>query len=150
VRVVIADDELFVREGAARLLHDAGVDVVATAGSAESLLARVARTQPDVALIDIRMPPGFRDEGIVAARRIRADHPDTGVLPLSHHIESAYALRRFQDQPESCGYLLKERVSDIAVLVDALRRIADGECAVDPTIVRQLLRKPVIPALSTR
>jgi serine/threonine-protein kinase len=145
MRVVIADDELLVREGVARLLTDAGVDVVATADTADLLLARVARTQPDVALIDIRMPRTHRDEGIVAARQIRAAHPDTGVLLLSHHIESAYALRLFQDQPESCGYLLKERVSDIAVLVDALKRIADGECVVDPTIVKQLLHKPRDP-----
>ena len=145
MRVVIADDELLVREGVARLLADAGVDVVATVDTADSLLARVARTKPDVALVDIRMPPTHRDEGIIAARQIRAAHPDTGVLLLSHHIESAYALRLFQDQPESCGYLLKERVSDIAVLVDALKRIADGECVVDPTIVKQLLHKPRDP-----
>jgi DNA-binding NarL/FixJ family response regulator len=145
VRVVIADDELLLREGVARLLADAGVDVVATADTADTLLAHVARTRPDVALIDIRMPPTHRDEGIVAARRIRADHPSTGVVLLSHHIESAYALRLFEAQPGSCGYLLKERVSDIAVLVDALKRIADGECVVDPTIVQQLMRKPRDP-----
>jgi DNA-binding NarL/FixJ family response regulator len=141
VRVVIADDELLVREGVARLLVEAGVDVVATAETAETLLAGVARTRPDVALIDIRMPPTHRDEGIVAAHQIRAGYPATGVLILSHHIESAYALRLFRAQPAFCGYLLKERVSDIAVLVDALKRIADGECVVDPTIVKQLLGK---------
>jgi serine/threonine-protein kinase len=145
VRVVIADDELLLREGVARLLADAGVEVAATAGDAGALLAQVAGTRPDVALVDIRMPPTHTDEGIVAARRIRADHPATGVLLLSHHVESAYALRLFQDQPAACGYLLKERVSDIAVLVDALGRIAAGECVVDPTIVRQLLSKPRDP-----
>jgi serine/threonine-protein kinase len=145
VRVVIADDELLLREGVARLLADAGVEVVATAGSAPALLAHVAGSRPDVALVDIRMPPTHTDEGIVAARRIRADHPATGVLLLSHHLESAYALRLFQDQPEACGYLLKERVSDIAVLVDALGRIAAGECVVDPTIVKRLLVRPRDP-----
>jgi serine/threonine-protein kinase len=145
VRVVIADDELLLREGVARLLSDAGVDVVATAERADVLLEQVGRLRPDVALIDIRMPPAHRDEGIVAAHRIRAEHPGTGILLLSHHIESAYALRLFEDQPAACGYLLKERVSDIAVLVDALHRIADGECVVDPTIVKQLLGKPRDP-----
>jgi DNA-binding NarL/FixJ family response regulator len=98
--------------------------------------------RPDVALVDVRMPPTHRDEGIIAAREIRATHPETGVLVLSHYLESSYALRLLEDQPERCGYLLKERVSDIAVLVDALRRIADGECVIDPTIVKQLLHKP--------
>jgi DNA-binding NarL/FixJ family response regulator len=141
VRVVIADDELLLREGVARLLADAGIDVVATVETADALLERVARVKPDVALVDIRMPPTHRDEGIVAAREIRATHPETGVLVLSHYLESTYALRLLEDQPERCGYLLKERVSDVAVLVDALRRIAEGECVIDPTIVKQLLQK---------
>ena len=141
MRVVIADDELLLRQGIARLLADAGIDVVATVDNADALLERVARVKPDVALVDIRMPPTHRDEGIVAAREIRATHPETGVLVLSHYLESIYALRLLEDQPERCGYLLKERVSDVAVLVDALRRITDGECVIDPTIVRQLLRK---------
>jgi DNA-binding NarL/FixJ family response regulator len=141
VRVVIADDELLLREGVARLLADAGIDVVATVETADALRERVARLKPDVALVDIRMPPTHRDEGIVAAREIRATHPETGVLVLSHYLESTYALRLLEDQPERCGYLLKERVSDVAVLVDALRRIAEGECVIDPTIVKQLLQK---------
>jgi DNA-binding NarL/FixJ family response regulator len=141
VRVVIADDELLLRQGVARLLADAGIDVVATVETADALLERVARVKPDVALVDIRMPPTHRDEGIVAAREIRATHPETGVLVLSHYLESTYALRLLEDQPERCGYLLKERVSDVAVLVDALRRIAEGECVIDPTIVKQLLQK---------
>jgi DNA-binding NarL/FixJ family response regulator len=141
VRVVIADDELLLREGVARLLADTGIDVVATVETADALLERVARVKPDVALVDIRMPPTHRDEGIVAAREIRATHPETGVLVLSHYLESTYALRLLEDQPERCGYLLKERVSDVAVLVDALRRIAEGECVIDPTIVKQLLQK---------
>jgi DNA-binding NarL/FixJ family response regulator len=145
VRVVIVEDELLLREGIARLLTDAGVDVVAAVETADGLLERVARVRPDVVLMDIRMPPTHRDEGIVAAREIRAAHPDVGVLVLSHYIESSYALRLLEDQPERCGYLLKERVSDVAVLVDALNRIAEGECVVDPTIVKQLLGKPREP-----
>lgn len=141
MRVVIADDELLLREGVARLLADAGIDVVATVDNSEALLERVARVKPDVALVDIRMPPTHRDEGIVAAREIRATHPETGVLVLSHYLESVYALRLLEDHPEGCGYLLKDRVSDVAVLVDALTRIADGECVIDPTIVNQLLHK---------
>jgi DNA-binding NarL/FixJ family response regulator len=145
VRVVIADDELLLREGVARLLADVGIDTAATVGTADALLTAVARTRPDVVLVDIRMPPGHRDEGLVAAREIRATHPETGVLVLSHYVESTYALRLLEDQPERCGYLLKERVSDVAVLVDALKRIAEGECVIDPTIVRQLLGKPRDP-----
>jgi DNA-binding NarL/FixJ family response regulator len=145
VRVVIVEDELLLREGIARLLADAGIDIVATVETADGLLERVARIRPDVVLMDIRMPPTHRDEGIVAAREIRAAHPEVGVLMLSHYVESSYALRLLEDQPERCGYLLKERVSDVAVLVDALNRIAEGECVVDPTIVKQLLRKPREP-----
>jgi serine/threonine-protein kinase len=145
VRVVIADDELLLREGVARLLLDAGIDTAATVGTADALLSAVARTRPDVVLVDIRMPPEHRDEGLVAAREIRAAHPGTGVLVLSHYVEATYALRLLEDQPEGCGYLLKERVSDVAVLVDALRRVAEGECVIDPTIVRQLLGKPRDP-----
>jgi DNA-binding NarL/FixJ family response regulator len=142
MRVVIAEDELLLRQGVARLLTDAGIDVVAAVETADALLEHVARMRPDVALVDVRMPPTHRDEGIIAAREIRATHPETGVLVLSHYLESSYALRLLEDQPQRCGYLLKERVSDIAVLVDALRRIADGECVIDPTIVKQLLHKP--------
>jgi DNA-binding NarL/FixJ family response regulator len=142
VRVVIAEDELLLRQGVARLLDDAGIDVAAAVGTADALLDCIARVKPDVALVDIRMPPTHRDEGIVAAREIRATYPETGVLVLSHYLESTYALRLLEDQTERCGYLLKDRVSDVAVLVDALKRIAEGECVIDPTIVRQLLGKP--------
>jgi DNA-binding NarL/FixJ family response regulator len=142
MRVVIADDELLLREGVAQLLRAAGIDVVATVGDADELMLRVARTRPDVALIDIRMPPTHREEGLVAAQAIRAEYPATGVLVLSHYVDSSYALRLLEHHPERSGYLLKERVSDVAVLVDALRRIDDDECVIDPTIVAQLLRKP--------
>jgi DNA-binding NarL/FixJ family response regulator len=145
MRVVIADDELLLRQGVARLLSDAGIDVIATVDTADALLERVALTRPDVALVDVRMPPTHRDEGIVAAREIRATYPNTGVLVLSHYLESSYALRLLEDQPERCGYLLKERVSDLAILVDALTRITEGECVIDPTIVKQLLGKPRDP-----
>jgi DNA-binding NarL/FixJ family response regulator len=142
VRVVIADDETLLREGLARLLVDAGFDVVGRAGTADELMRRVELTRPDVAIVDIRMPPTHTDEGLVAAHEIRTRHPAVGVLVLSHYVESRYAMRLLEDHPEGSGYLLKERVSDLAVLVDALERIADGECVLDPTIVSRLVRKP--------
>jgi DNA-binding NarL/FixJ family response regulator len=140
VRVVIADDVMLVRSGVARLLADAGVEVVGEAGDATELLALVARQAPDVAIVDIRMPPTHTDEGLVAARRIRGEHPATAVVLLSQYVEPRYAQRLLADQPAGLGYLLKERVSNVAVLVDALQRVADGECVIDPTIVAQLMR----------
>ena len=142
MRVVIADDETLLREGLARLLVDAGLDVVGRAGTADELMRRVELTRPDVAIVDIRMPPTHTDEGLVAAHDIRTSHPAVGVLVLSHYVESRYAMRLLEDHPAGSGYLLKERVSDLAVLVDALERIADGECVLDPTIVSRLVRKP--------
>jgi DNA-binding NarL/FixJ family response regulator len=142
VRVVIADDETLLREGLARLLVDAGFDVVGRAGTADELMRRVELTRPDVAIVDIRMPPTHTDEGLVAAHEIRTRHPAVGVLVLSHYVESRYAMRLLEDHPAGSGYLLKERVSDLAVLVDALERIADGECVLDPTIVSRLVRRP--------
>jgi DNA-binding NarL/FixJ family response regulator len=139
---VIADDETLLREGVASLLAEAGFDVVGKAGTADELVRRVRLTRPDVALVDIRMPPTNTDEGLVAAAEIRRAHPAVGVLVLSHHVESRYAMRLLEEHPERCGYLLKERVSDVAVLVDALRRIDDGECVLDPTIVARLLGRP--------
>jgi DNA-binding NarL/FixJ family response regulator len=136
---VIADDELLLREGLARLLVEIGFDVVANVGTAEELIRAVGRYRPDVAIIDIKMPPTHTDEGLVAARDIRRTYPGVGVLVLSHYLESTYAMRLLQDHPERVGYLLKERVSDVAVLADAIRRIGDGECVLDPTIVARLL-----------
>jgi DNA-binding NarL/FixJ family response regulator len=142
VRIVIADDETLLREGLARLLADAGHEVVGKAGTADELGRRVALARPDVAIVDIRMPPTHTDEGLVAAQAIRRDHPAVGVLVLSHYVESRYAMRLLEEHPERSGYLLKERVSDLAVLLDALQRIADGECVLDPTIVARLVGRP--------
>jgi DNA-binding NarL/FixJ family response regulator len=142
VRVVIADDETLLREGVARLLDDAGFQVVGKAATAEELLRRVELTRPDVALVDIKMPPTHTDEGLVAAEEIRNSHPEVGVLVLSHYVESRYAMRLLEEHPERSGYLLKERVSDVAVLVDALKRIDEGECVLDPTIVSRLIARP--------
>ena len=142
MRIVIADDEMLLREGLARLLADAGFDVVGKAADGPELMRAVRLTDPDVAIIDIKMPPTHTDEGLVVAREIRSSHPGVGVLVLSHYLESVYAMRLLQDHPERVGYLLKERVSDIAVLADALRRIADGESLLDPTIVTRLVNRP--------
>jgi serine/threonine-protein kinase len=139
MRVVVADDSLLTREGIVRLLAEAGVDVVGQAGDATGLLRDVGLTHPDVAVVDIRMPPTHTDEGLVAAQRIRSTYPDTGVLVLSQYVEPSYALRLLAEHPEGVGYLLKDRILDVAVLVDALRRISDGETVVDPTIVSRLL-----------
>ena len=139
MRVVIADDVMLLRSGLARLLGDAGVDVVGEAGDGDALLRLVARFDPDAAVVDIRMPPTHTDEGILAAQRVRAEHPGTAVVLLSQYLEPRYAERLFADQPRSLGYLLKERVSNIAVLTDALQRVSEGECVIDPTIVARLM-----------
>jgi DNA-binding NarL/FixJ family response regulator len=138
---VIADDVMLVRSGLARLLADAGVEVVGEAADASTLLGLVDEESPDAAIVDIRMPPTHTDEGLVAARRIRDAHPAIAVILLSQHLEPRYARRLLADQPAGLGYLLKERVSDIAVLVDALRRVTEGECVIDPTIVARLLER---------
>ena len=145
MRVVIADDAMLLREGTARLLEGAGLDVVGKVDDAQKLLRIVASEHPDVAIVDIRMPPTFTDEGLVAAETIRASFPDVGVLVLSQYLESSYAMRLLQENPERSGYLLKERVSDVAVLVDALRRIVERDCVLDPTIVAMLVRRPRDP-----
>ena len=145
MRVVIADDTMLMREGTARLLEEAGVQVVGKADDAQKLLRIVATEHPDVAIVDIKMPPTHTDEGLVAAERIRTSHPEVGVLVLSQYLESRYATRLLQHHPEARGYLLKERVSDIGVLKDAIMRIAEGECVLDPTIVARLIRRPRRP-----
>ena len=130
---------MLTREGIVRLLQDADVEVVAQATDADELLRAVAVSEPDVAIVDIRMPPTHSDEGLVAAQQIRTRYPETGVLVLSQYVEPSYAMRLIEAQPEGVGYLLKERVFDIAVVVDALRRIVDSETVIDPTIVSTLI-----------
>jgi DNA-binding NarL/FixJ family response regulator len=142
MRVVIADDAMLIREGMARLLEEAGIEVVARVGDAQKLMQVVATEHPDVAIVDIKMPPTHTDEGLVAGEQIRNSHPSVGVLILSQYLESRYATRLLQDHPEGRGYLLKERVSEIAVLKDAIQRVAEGECVLDPTIVARLVRRP--------
>jgi DNA-binding NarL/FixJ family response regulator len=140
LRVVIADDEVLLREGLDRLLTEAGIEVLGKVGNAGELLRKVSLTRPDVAIIDIRMPPTHTDEGIGAAVEIRSAHPETAVLVLSHYLDSRYALRLMEQHPGGVGYLLKDRVSDLALLTDALTRLQEGECVIDPTIVSRLVR----------
>jgi DNA-binding NarL/FixJ family response regulator len=139
MRVLIADDAVLMREGLALLLREAGVDVIATVADADALHRQIRVDEPDAAIVDIRMPPTHTDEGLVAARRIREEAPAVAVLVLSNHIEPRYALGLLGTHPERLGYLLKERVSDIAVLVDSLSRLIAGECVIDPTIVATLI-----------
>ena len=141
MRIVIADDEVLLREGLERLLTEAGFDVAAKVGNADELRRKVELTRPDLVIVDIKMPPTHTNEGIVAAEEIREAHPEVGVLVLSHYLESRYALRLIEQHTGGVGYLLKERVSDLAVLVDALGRLHDGECVIDPTIVARLVNR---------
>jgi DNA-binding NarL/FixJ family response regulator len=141
VRVIIADDEVLLREGLARLLADAGIDVVARVGTPGELLEQAAQHRPDAVVLDIRMPPTHTDEGLVAADQLRDRLPGTGVLLLSHHLDSRYAVRLIENHEGGVGYLLKERVSELGVLVDALKRVCEGECVVDPTIIANLVRR---------
>jgi DNA-binding NarL/FixJ family response regulator/class 3 adenylate cyclase len=139
IRVVIADDSVLLREGVVRLLAEAGFDVVAQSGTAEDLLRHVAMHKPDVAVVDIRMPPTHTDEGLRAAREIREQHPDTGVLVLSQYVEAGYALDLLAESAEGVGYLLKDRVSDLDQFASSVRRIAEGGSALDPAVVSQLV-----------
>ncbi len=141
MRVLVADDEALLRQGLVQLLAKAGFEVAGEARDAAELLRLVDARRPDLVLTDIKMPPDHTDEGIIAAKEIRARHPEIGVLVLSHYLESRYAMQLLEEFPERTGYLLKDRVSDIAVLADALQRIAEGECVVDPTIVARLVAR---------
>jgi class 3 adenylate cyclase/ActR/RegA family two-component response regulator len=134
LRVVLADDSMLLREGIARLLSESGFDVVGQSEDAEGLIQTVAETKPDVVVADIRMPPGHSDEGLRAAEAIRRNHPGTGVLLLSAHLELAYARELLADGAGGVGYLLKDRVSDLTGFADAVRRIADGDVVLDPEI----------------
>ena len=139
MRVVIADDAPLIREGIATLLTEHDVEVVKQVDNAEALLECIRDMRPDVALIDIRMPPTHTDEGLRAARTIRARYPDIAVLVLSQHLELEYALRLVEEKPAGAGYLLKERVGRVEQLLDALERVASGECVVDRAVVDELL-----------
>jgi class 3 adenylate cyclase/CheY-like chemotaxis protein len=141
LRVVVADDSVLVREGLARLLAESGFDIVGRAADPDELLREVAHADPDVVVTDMKMPPTHADEGLVAAVEIRRLHPNVGVLVLSQYLDAGYALRLLDAYPERLGYLLKDRVHDIAVLGDAIRRIAEGECVIDPTIGTRLRRR---------
>ena len=139
LRVVLADDSVLFREGVARLLEDAGFEVVGQSGTAEDLLLKVRSYKPDVAIVDIRMPPTHTDEGLQAAKEIREKQPATAVLVLSQYVEPEYALELLQDSAEGVGYLLKDRVSDIGEFAAAVRRVADGGSALDSSVVAQLV-----------
>jgi DNA-binding NarL/FixJ family response regulator len=142
MRLVLADDSVILREGLARLLGEQGFEVVAQVGTAPELLAVVARLEPDLAIIDIRMPPSHTDEGLVAAEELRTRHPTVGVLVLSQYVEAEYALRLLERGERGAGYLLKDRVLDMTDLADAVRRVGDGGSVIDPTLVEQLVQRP--------
>jgi len=140
--VILADDAVVIREGLARLLTEHGVEVTATAGNAEDLLRLVATDPPDVAIIDIRMPPTYTTEGLVAAQRIRSTYPKVATLVLSQYVEVDYALRLMTGTSERVGYLLKDRIADLADLASALHRVAAGGVVVEPSLVQDLLAAP--------
>jgi DNA-binding NarL/FixJ family response regulator len=139
VRVVIAEDSVLLREGVARLLEDAGFEIVGQSSTADDLLLKVRSYKPDVAVVDIRMPPTNTDEGLQAAKTIREQHPGVGVLVLSQYVEPAYAMELLEDSAEGVGYLLKDRVTEVGDFADAVRRVADGGSALDPAIVSKLV-----------
>jgi DNA-binding NarL/FixJ family response regulator len=142
VRVVIADDSVLIREGVARVLEDAGFEVVASVGEADALKRVVAAEQPDVAVVDVRMPPTQTNEGSRAAEQIRERYPDIGVLMLSQIVEPQHALRLFGERPAGFGYLLKDRVLDIDEFVEAVRRVSRGGTVIDPEVVSRLVGRP--------
>lgn len=140
-RLVVADDSVLLREGLVRLLTEAGFEVVGQAGDGDELLAQVETQHPDVAIVDIRMPPTHTDEGLRAARELRRRHPDLGVLVLSQYVRPSYAFELLAEGSEGIGYLLKDRVSDIGELADAVRRVGEGGSALDPSVVEQLVKR---------
>lgn len=139
VRVALADDSVLLREGIARLLTDRGFEIVGQSGTAEDLLLKVRSYDPDIAIVDIKMPPTHTDEGLRAAKEIRDRYPGTAVLVLSQYVEEGYALELLQDSAEGVGYLLKDRVYDLDDFVAAVKRVADGGSALDPSVVSQLV-----------
>src|SRR5262249_7772379 len=142
VRVVVADDAALLREGLARLLVEAGFEVAGLAADADELYELVERCRPDVAIVDIRMPPTHTDEGLRAAKEIRARWPEVGILVLSQHVRASYALELLSDGTDGIGYLLKERVSDLAELRAGVERVAKGDSVLDPLVVEQLVGRP--------
>jgi DNA-binding NarL/FixJ family response regulator len=141
LRVLVADDSVLLREGLVRLLEEGGCEVVAQAGDAEELLRKARGHKPDVAVIDVRMPPDNTDDGLRAAIAIRGEQPETAVLVLSQYIEEQYAVELIGEAHEGVGYLLKERVTDVGTLVDAVHRVAGGGSVIDPEVVSRLLRR---------
>jgi DNA-binding NarL/FixJ family response regulator len=141
LRVLVADDSVLLREGLVRLLQESGCEVVAQAGDADDLLRKARAHKPAVAIVDVRMPPDNTDDGLRAAVTIRSEHPETGVLVLSQYIEEQYALELIGEASEGVGYLLKERITDVSVLLDAVRRVAARGSVIDPQVVSQLLRR---------
>jgi DNA-binding NarL/FixJ family response regulator len=153
LRIVLADDSALLREGIASLLEDAGHEVVGRSGSADDLLAKVASLSPDVAIVDVRMPPGNADDGLVAAGEIRRSHPSVAVLVLSQHLEPAYMLELVGNSADGVGYLLKDRVRDVGEFIDAVERVASGGTAFDPEVVRTLVdgrRRSALDELTDR
>jgi DNA-binding NarL/FixJ family response regulator len=154
MRLILADDAVLIREGLARLLAERGFDVVAQVGRGDELLERVAELRPDVAVVDIRMPPSFSNEGLVAAQQIRQAHPRTATLVLSQYVEVDYALKLLAGDSGRVGYLLKDRIVDVDRFAESLRRVATGETLVEPTLVEELLAAPHVEdplaALSAR
>ena len=141
LRVVVADDSVLLREGLCRLLEESGFDVVGQAGDAEDLMRKVGAHKPDVAVVDVRMPPDLTDDGLRAALEIRRRQPGVGVLVLSQYVEEAYALELLSESTERTGYLLKDRVADVDTFTDAVRRVAGGGSALDPEVVAHMLRR---------
>jgi len=141
VRIVIAEDAVLLRAGLASLLEEAGHEVVAAVDDGDALVDAVDRQRPDLAVVDVRMPPSFTDEGLRAALRVRAMHPDTGILVLSQYVEERYAAELLATQTSGVGYLLKDRVADVREFLDALQRVGDGGTALDPEVVAQLLAR---------
>jgi DNA-binding NarL/FixJ family response regulator len=139
VRVVIAEDSILLREGIARILDETGFEVVGQSSNADDLLLKVRSYRPDVVIVDIRMPPTHTEEGLRAAKTIRQQHPQVGVLVLSQYVEPTYAMELIADDAQGVGYLLKDRVSDVGEFVSAVQRVADGGSALDPAIVTQLV-----------
>ena len=142
MRVILADDSMLLREGLARLLTEAGFDVVGQAADGDELVALVDAERPDVAIVDIRMPPTHTDEGLRAARAIRARWPEVGILVLSQFARPSYAFELLEAGTDGIGYMLKDRVSDLQALADGVRRVAAGESVLDPSVVAQLVGRP--------